>query len=78
MGAFSELDDLRREFGEHWRFSPFMRMKNGRYEIDHVVARQLGTKRSLKFSSCLELTQKIREIEAQPAAGPDRAAQAER
>lgn len=62
MGAFSEVDALRREFPT-WKFSPFMRQARGKYVVDYIRARQLGTKRQLKYSSAAELAQKIREIE---------------
>lgn len=74
MSVFPEIDALRREFPA-WKFSPFMRQERGKYVLDYVVAREIRGKRQLKFSSCSELAQRIREIESVPSSPADRAAE---
>jgi len=64
MGAFEQVDLLRREFGERWTFTPIMRRQYGKAQLDSVRARQKNGARKLVFSSPAELAERIREIEA--------------
>ena len=63
MGAFEQVDLLRREFGKRWIFAPSMRTKYGKAQLVEITARQIGGKRKLRFSNAAELAERIREIE---------------
>ena len=75
MGAFEQVDLLRREFGKRWIFTPSMRTKYGKAQLLEITARQIGGKRKLRFSNAAELAERIREIErgSNPSAGQESA-----